>query len=163
MTPRTNEIWLNELLLQLTLIPELYPKLIKGSRFSTGLAVRRYEIISSLPDYFTHVMFIDPDDLIDIDGLRHAIYMLPTSTRSSLLLLEQQFREDLLIGKPRICCRVITELGLAKEIAGLTYAKGLPDKAYAVYLHNERRVQVSSKVAYYWRRHDKQISWKGER
>jgi len=161
VTPTTNQPWLLALLEQIAEISELYVHIVKGSNYSATLGLRRNELIQEVPSIFTHVMFIDDDDLISVPGMQQSILELKDSLTNSLVIQEQQFNVSGLIGQPRVCCRCITDTHLARIVARLTYAKGLPDKAYATYLLRECKVQVSSQVSYYWRRHDKQISKRG--
>lgn len=155
----TNPDWLAELKAQLAAMPIFQVQEFEGAPSMDEVPARRFEILKDhVPAECTHVMFVDPDDLISPAGMEHAIAQLRVPGIKGVLLKEHEFKDGFSIfkGRPHYCCRAIVEKEFNFQVAKRTLAQGLLDKAHASKLLGTRRVVPSSKVCYYWRRHDGQ-------
>lgn len=166
--PSTNRQWLNQLLEQLEQLSDVVePYTIPGATANDGgpaiisdIFKRRYAVMQMIPTHYSHVMWVDPDDLLDLDGFIESIEQLKSSPESSMLLQETKMTED---GKMtdqvgRHCCRIITPLATALRASIESYARGRNDRAYAKVVAGMGPMVRGSVIAYKWRQHTTQLS-----
>lgn len=89
----------------------------------------RGEIISNLSDEYSHLISLDPDDLVHPKGFASAIKECAERGNKGILLKEQVFGEEWT--RYKHCCRLLIRTDLAKELVTNTLIKGFNDQAHA--------------------------------
>lgn len=158
-TPKTNQLWLIELTEYLKKLDGVEYEIVDGAPSGKELPLRRLEIIENTDPKYTHIWFVDPDDLIEVKMIESALRQIKDSGIDGVILREQGFVDSIenLVGSPKHCCRVIAPINHAKHAGRMIYAKGLSDTAYTKYIRSIGKFRLQTAVGYYWRQHPDQL------
>ena len=150
VTPSTDKKLLSEAIKSiLPFKPLVEIHLYKGAKAMWEVPQRRAEITLQIKDTFvTHLMFMDPDDLLEPAGFALA---LDEMSDEGIYLKEKEFGG--LSARTKYCCRLILRMDLARELALNHRALGDSDRLSAEQAYRKYKLPKSSQVAYLWRHH----------
>lgn len=122
----------------------------------------RSRIITTIdPGEYTHVLFVDPDDIIVPEGFVSSIRKMVTEGSVGILLKERMLGRE----HTKHCCRILLETQVAQHYAPLLMGrdgvhKGHPhsDHRYAQEVARELRLPHGDDVAYLYRIHKEQLN-----